>query len=186
MALELCLRHHEKIDGTGYPDGLAGEALSLAARMGAICDVYDAVTSNRPYKDAWTPCEALTRMSQWAGHFDPVLLDRFADSLGIFPAGTLVRLSTGELGVVIGSADDAPENVVVRAFFDCETLAEITPVDRTIAPAMEHPRIVARDSPTFWRFADWDALRVRIMSGAAAPAAAQGDTHPIGPRGADR
>lgn len=186
MALELCLRHHEKIDGTGYPDGLAGDALSLAARMGAICDVYDAVTSNRPYKDAWTPCEALTRMSQWAGHFDPVLLDRFADSLGIFPAGTLVRLSTGELGVVIGSADDAPENVVVRAFFDCETLAETTPVDRTIAPAMEHPRIVARDSPTFWRFADWDALRVRIMSGAAAPAAGQGDTQPIGPRGADR
>ena len=186
IALELCLRHHEKIDGTGYPDGLAGEALSLAARMGAICDVYDAVTSNRPYKDAWTPCEALTRMSQWAGHFDPVLLDRFADSLGIFPAGTLVRLSTGELGVVIGSADDAPENVVVRAFFDCEALAEITPVDRTIAPTMEHPRIVARDSPTFWRFADWDALRVRIMSGGAAPAAGQGDTQPIGPRGADR
>lgn len=186
IALELCLRHHEKIDGTGYPDGLAGEALSLAARMGAICDVYDAVTSNRPYKDAWTPCEALTRMSQWAGHFDPVLLDRFADSLGIFPAGTLVRLSTGELGVVIGSADDVPENVVVRAFFDCETLAEITPVDRTIAPAMEHPRIVARDSPTFWRFADWDAVRVRIMRGGAAPAAGQGDTQPIGPRGADR
>ncbi len=186
MALELCLRHHEKIDGTGYPDGLAGDALSPAARMGAICDVYDAVTSNRPYKDAWTPCEALTRMNQWAGHFDQALLDRFADSLGIFPAGTLVRLSTGELGIVMGSADDAPENVIVRAFFDCETLAEMAPVDRTIAPAMDHPRIVARDSPTFWRFTDWDALRVRIMSAADTLAAGQDGAHPIGPRGVDR
>lgn len=184
IALELCLRHHEKIDGTGYPDGLAGEALSLAARMGAICDVYDAVTSNRPYKDAWTPCEALTRMSQWAGHFDPALLDRFADSLGIFPAGTLVRLSTGELGIVMGSAEDAPENVVVRAFFDCETLAEITPVERVVAPAMDHPRIVARDSPTFWRFSDWDSLRFRIMGDT--PAAAPDGKPQIGPRGADR
>ena len=185
-ALELCLRHHEKIDGTGYPDGLAGDALSLAARMGAICDVYDAVTSNRPYKDAWTPCEALTRMGQWAGHFDAVLLDRFADSLGIFPVGTLVRLSTGELGVVIGSADDAPENIVVRAFFDCETLAEMAPIERIVAPAMEHPRIVGRDSPSFWRFADWDALRFRIMSGADTSAAASDGEPPIGPRGADQ
>jgi HD-GYP domain-containing protein (c-di-GMP phosphodiesterase class II) len=164
VALELCLRHHEKVDGTGYPDGLKDEALSLAARMGAICDVYDAVTSNRSYKDAWTPCEALTRMHSWAGHFDPILLERFADSLGIYPTGTLVRLSTGELGVVVGSAPEATEDIVVRAFFDCETLAEITPVDRAIPPSAEHPRITGRDSPTFWRFQDWDALRFRVLA----------------------
>ena len=180
LALELCLRHHEKVDGTGYPGRLSGDELSLSARMGAICDVYDAVTSNRPYKDAWTPCEALTQMQQWKGHFDPALLDRFADSLGIYAVGTLVRLSTGELGVVVGSAGEADEDVVVRAFFDCETLSEIEPIDRAVAPSAEHPRIIGRDSPSFWRFHDWDVLRFRILAGddAASP------DQPIGPRGA--
>jgi HD-GYP domain-containing protein (c-di-GMP phosphodiesterase class II) len=183
-ALEICLRHHEKIDGSGYPGGLKGEDLSLFARMGAICDVYDAVTSNRPYKDAWTPCEALTAMQKWAGHFDPALLDRFADSLGIFPTGTLVRLSTGELGVIVGNCEDVAENIVVRTFFDCETLAEITPVDRIIAPSMEHPRIVGRDSPSFWRFHDWEALCIRVLAASDAADTDAGDRHPIGPRGA--
>jgi len=184
-ALELCLRHHEKIDGTGYPGGLKGEGLSLFARMGAICDVYDAVTSNRPYKNAWTPCEALTAMQKWAGHFDPALFDRFADSLGIFPTGTLVRLSTGELAVVVGNCEDAAENIVVRTFFDCETLAEIARVDRVIAPSMEHPRIIGRDSPGFWRFHDWDALRIRVLASRDEEEAHAGDRHPIGPRGTD-
>ncbi len=182
LALDLCLRHHEKIDGSGYPGGLRGDELSLAARMGAICDVYDAVTSNRPYKEAWTPCEALTAMQKWAGHFDPALLDRFGDSLGIHPVGTLVRLSTGELGIVVGSAGEADEDVVVRAFFNCETLAEIEPIDRTIAPSSEHPRIVGRDSPSFWRFDDWDMLRFRILAPGDAPSTATDVDRPIGPR----
>lgn len=163
-ALEVCLRHHEKVDGRGYPGGLRGEAISLFARMGAICDVYDAVTSERPYKGAWTPCDALTEMEGWDGHFDAALFARFADSLGIFPVGTLVRLSTGELGIVMGSEGEAAENVEVRVFFDCETLTECAPFDRSIAPSAENPRIVGRDSPTFWRFADWDALKLRVMS----------------------
>lgn len=163
-ALEVSLRHHEKVDGSGYPDGLKGDDLSLFARMGAICDVYDAVTSNRPYKDAWTPCEALTEMQGWDGHFDAALLDRFADSLGIYPVGTLVRLSTGELGIVMGSEGEAYEDVAVRVFFDCEALAECEPFDRAIAPAAENPRIVGRDSPTFWRFTDWDMMRLKIMA----------------------
>lgn len=163
-ALEVCLRHHEKLDGGGYPGGLRGEALSLFARMGAICDVYDAVTSNRPYKAAWAPCEALTEMQGWTGHFDVPLLDRFADSLGIFPIGTLVRLSSGELGIVMGSGGEAWEDVMVRVFFDCETLAECDPFDRAVAPSAENPRIVGRDSPTFWRFPDWDMMRWRVMA----------------------
>ena len=163
-ALEVSLRHHEKVDGSGYPGGLRGEALSLFARMGAICDVYDAVTSDRPYKSPWTPCEALTEMRGWDGHFDRALLDRFADSLGIYPVGTLVRLSTGELGIVMGSDGEAYEEVVIRVFFDCDTLAECEPFDRAIAPSAENPRIVGRDSPTFWRFPDWDMMRLEIMA----------------------
>ena len=141
-ALEVCLRHHEKVDGGGYPGGLRGEAISLFARMGAICDVDDAVTSDRPYKNAWTPCDALTEMASWAGHFDTAVLARFADSLGIYPVGTLVRLSSGELGIVMGSAGETAENVEVRVFFDCETLIECAPFDRVIAPSADKPPIV--------------------------------------------
>jgi putative nucleotidyltransferase with HDIG domain len=100
-ALDVCQHHHEKIDGTGYPHGLRGAQVSRAARMGAICDVYDAVTSNRPYKDAWTPLDAITRMRQWAGHFDPQILSAFMVSIGVFPLGTVVQLCDDRLGVVI-------------------------------------------------------------------------------------
>lgn len=100
-ALDVVQHHHEKMDGTGYPHRLRGEEISLAARMGAICDVYDAVTSNRPYKDAWPPMEAITRMRQWSGHFDPQLLFSFMLSIGLLPVGTVVRLQTERLGVVI-------------------------------------------------------------------------------------
>jgi hypothetical protein len=124
-------------------------------------------------------------MQKWTGHFDPALLDRFADSLGIFPVGTLVRLSTGELGVVVGSAGDADEDVVVRVFFDCEMLSEIEPIDRAIAPSAEHPRIIGRDSPSFWRFDDWDVLRTRILAPGDTPTTDADAGRPIGPRGVD-
>ncbi|MBL8651440.1 MAG: HD-GYP domain-containing protein [Sphingopyxis sp.] len=162
-ALEVALHHHEKMDGSGYPGGLSGEHLSLHARMGAICDVYDAVTSDRPYKAAWTPCEALTAMRSWPGHFDTALLDRFADSLGIYPVGTLVRVSDGHLGIVMGSGGAAGEAMLVRVFFDCDTLAEVEPADRLFAPSTREPFIVGRDSPAFWRFDDWDAVRFRVV-----------------------
>ncbi len=163
-ALEICLRHHEKMDGSGYPDGLGDGELSLYARMGAICDVYDAVTSDRPYKAAWSPCEALTAMQGWPGHFDPQLLDQFADSLGIFPIGTLVTLSNGTLGVVTGSAGDTGEAVAVRVFFSCDLLAECPPFDCEIGPMTREPRIIGRASHKFWRFDDWGRTVDRILT----------------------
>jgi len=100
-ALDVCLNHHERIDGTGYPNRLAGEGLSTFARMGAVCDVYDAITSNRPYKAGWDPSESIARMASWKGHFDPVIFRHFVRSLGIYPNGSLVRLASGRLAVVI-------------------------------------------------------------------------------------
>lgn len=100
-ALDVCQHHHEKLDGTGYPHGLRAGQISRAARMGAICDVYDAVTSNRPYKDAWSPLDAITRMRQWSGHFDPQILSAFMVSIGVFPLGTVVQMRNDRLGVVI-------------------------------------------------------------------------------------
>ena len=86
IALDVCLHHHERMDGTGYPHKLAGEGISLFARMGAICDVYDAVTSDRPYKKAWEAAYAIQRMVEWRGnHFDPMVFNAFVKSVGIYP-----------------------------------------------------------------------------------------------------
>ena len=102
MALDVCRHHHEKLDGSGYPMGLAGEHISLHARMGAICDVYDAITSNRPYKAGWCPSESIHKMAGWCGtHFDERIFQAFVRSIGIYPVGTLVRLQSGRLGVVV-------------------------------------------------------------------------------------
>ncbi|MFV0283553.1 MAG: HD domain-containing phosphohydrolase [Castellaniella sp.] len=78
LAAEIALRHHEKWDGSGYPDGLAGEAIPRAARVIAVVDVFDALTSSRPYKPAWSVEEAVAHIRQESGrHFDPALVDAF-------------------------------------------------------------------------------------------------------------
>jgi HD-GYP domain-containing protein (c-di-GMP phosphodiesterase class II) len=64
--------HHERWDGAGYPDGLSGEAIPLEARIIAVADVFDALTSPRPYRGAWTRSRALAQIRQQSGlHFDP-------------------------------------------------------------------------------------------------------------------
>ena len=99
--LDACLHHHEKIDGTGYPHRLPAEQITTLARMAAICDVYDAITSDRPYKAGWDPAESLRRMAEWTrDHLDQRLYQAFVKSLGIYPVGSLVRLTSGRLGVV--------------------------------------------------------------------------------------
>jgi len=82
MARSIALSHHEKWDGSGYPNGLAGEAIPLEGRIVAIADVFDALTSARPYKHAWDVDQAIACLRQNAGtHFDPVLVQRFVENL---------------------------------------------------------------------------------------------------------
>ncbi|MDZ7802027.1 MAG: PAS domain S-box protein [Trueperaceae bacterium] len=83
-ARALVRHHHERWDGAGYPDGLAGEAIPLAARMFALVDVFDALTHARPYKGAWPPERAARHLSASAGrHFDPTLVPVFLDLVGL-------------------------------------------------------------------------------------------------------
>jgi HD-GYP domain-containing protein (c-di-GMP phosphodiesterase class II) len=77
-ALDIPYCHHEKWDGSGYPRGLAGEQIPLAARLFAVVDVYDALTSDRPYREAWSRKKALEYIQQQAGqHFDPEIVSTF-------------------------------------------------------------------------------------------------------------
>lgn len=128
-ALDVCLHHHERVDGSGYPHRLAGEGISLLARMGAVCDVYDAVTSDRPYNRGWDPAEALARMASWRGHFDPPVLAQFVRLVGIFPVGAVVRLKSGKVAVVCDHRPGQPRSPVVKAFYSARSEMPI-PVQR--------------------------------------------------------
>ena len=126
--LDVALHHHEKYDGSGYPNGLAGQDIGLLARMGAVCDVYDAITSNRAYKAAWDPAESLHRMARWKGHFDKKILQAFVKAIGIYPIGSLVRLESGRIGVVLEQHPASLLTPKVKVFH-CAHLKQPIPIE---------------------------------------------------------
>ena len=139
VALDVCLHHHETVVGTGYPDGLSGEALSLYARMGAVCDVYDAITSERCYKVGWAPGEAIRKMTEWKdGRFDEAVFRAFVKTVGIYPAGTLVKLKSGRLGVVMEQSEKSLLTPVIKVFFSTRSNAHIKPelIDLSRSPEL--------------------------------------------------
>jgi HD-GYP domain-containing protein (c-di-GMP phosphodiesterase class II) len=81
----VCKYHHEKMDGSGYPDGLPGGDIPLLCRMAAVCDVYDALTSDRSYKSSWSPAQAIEAMASWRGHFDPAIFAAFVGTIKVYP-----------------------------------------------------------------------------------------------------
>mgnify|MGYP001766397290 CR=1 FL=1 len=151
---DVCLHHHEKVDGSGYPKGLNGETMSLFAKMGAVCDVYDAVTSNRPYKAGWDPAESIKRMAEWQGHFDPVVFQAFVKSLGIYPIGSLVKLASGKLGVVIEQGEQSLLKPKVKVFFSTKSQAYIKPEVIDLARSPE--KIAGREEAAKWGIKDVD------------------------------
>ncbi|WP_025128605.1 HD-GYP domain-containing protein [Pseudomonas sp. PH1b] len=152
LALDVCLHHHEKDDGSGYPFGLLGEQISLFARMGAVCDVYDAITSDRPYKKGWGPSESIHKMAEWQGHFDESIFKAFVRTVGIYPVGSLVRLESGALGVVIEQHERSLLMPKVKVFFMAKGRTPILPKVIDLAKSTCTDRIVGRESPEAWGF----------------------------------
>lgn len=112
-------RHHERFDGSGYPVGLKGDALDMAGRMAAIVDVYDAMTSDKVYAPGVSPALAVQKLFEWSRHhFDPELTQLFLKQVGIYPVGTVVRLESGRLGVVIAQSETHLLTPVVRVMYD--------------------------------------------------------------------
>jgi len=159
VTLDVCLHHHEKMDGSGYPDGLSGEQITIFAKMGAVCDVYDAITSNRPYKNGWDPAESLRKMAEWSkGHFDSVVFQAFVKSVGIYPIGSLVRLESGRIAVVIDQTDKSLLTPKVKVFYSTKSKLRITPEVFDLSSKSVHDKIIAREDPDHWNFTDLNEL----------------------------
>lgn len=159
VALDVCLHHHEKIDGSGYPHKLDGESISRVARMGAICDVYDAITSDRPYKRGWEPAEAIRRMAEWQeGHFDRAIFHAFVKLIGIYPTGTLVRLASDRLAVVLSQSGGSSLTPTVRLI--C-TVPEGEPLEPEVVELEDGgDRIVGIEDAAQWGVQVSQLLRV--------------------------
>lgn len=151
IALDVCRHHHERMDGTGYPDKLPGNDLTLFARMGAVCDVYDAITSDRSYKNAWAPGEAIRKMAEWKdGHFDDRIFQAFVKTVGIYPAGSLVKLNSGHLGVVTDQSEKSLLLPKVKIFFSTKSNAHVPPKIVNLAQAQDS--IICSENPEKWGF----------------------------------
>ena len=157
--LDACLHHHEKIDGTGYPHRLPAEQITTLARMAAICDVYDAITSDRPYKAGWDPAESLRRMAEWTrDHLDQRLYQAFVKSLGIYPVGSLVRLTSGRLGVVTEQSPGTLLTPRVKVFYSTKSDMRIPPELIDLSAPGCREQIAGREDPARWQFPDLNEL----------------------------
>ena len=159
VALDVCLHHHERIDGRGYPDRLNGDQITRFAKMGAICDIYDAISSNRPYKSAWTPFESLRQMASWGkGHLDPDIFREFVQSIGVYPVGSIVKLKSNRLAIVTEQNINQLRNPVLKAFYSTQLHERIEP--RFIKLGKGQEEIVSVEDPATWNLPPIDQLLI--------------------------
>lgn len=164
VALDVCQHHHERLDGSGYPFGLKGEAISIATRMAGICDAYDAMTSIRPHAAGKSPLEAVTEMESADGQFDRALLFRFMGSIGVYPAGKLVRILGDRLAVTL------PHNAygiepVFRTFYSTVETRFLQPRDVILSDCHAEGTTVIAEDPASWFSESWPTMAARIMAG---------------------
>lgn len=155
IPLDITLHHHERLDGSGYPDRLPGERIGALAQMAAIVDVYDAITADRCYHKGMSAAEALRKIYEWSKfHFNPEHVQSFMRCVGIYPVGTLVRLESGRLGVVIEPHETNLLAPKVRTFFSTKSNTYIKPLDVDLSKPVGMgggDKIVSHESPEKWR-----------------------------------
>jgi HD-GYP domain-containing protein (c-di-GMP phosphodiesterase class II) len=131
QVLEAIAQHHERLNGSGYPKGLEGDEISIYGRMAGIADCFSALIKRRPYADAMSSYEALRTLTGWGGElFQEALVQQFVSSVGVFPVGSLIELSTGEVAIVV--AHNKVRRLKPRVLI-------VTGPDKTPAP---HPTMV--------------------------------------------
>jgi putative nucleotidyltransferase with HDIG domain len=153
LSVFIAAQHHERFDGTGYPDGLKGDQINEFGRMAAIVDVYDAITSDRCYHRGMLPSEALKKLFEWSEfHFDKTLVGHFIRCMGIYPVGTLVRLHSRQIGVVMDHGEKSLLKPIVRIIYDIIKKKHIAPyvVDLSQPNGGVEDKIEGYEQPEKW------------------------------------
>lgn len=153
LSVAVVLEHHERFDGGGYPYKMVGEDISLAGRMASIVDSYDAMTSQRPYRQAISPSMALARLYDERGsQFDPALVAAFVRTVGIYPVGTLVLLESGHLAVVDATHLENSLTPIVRVIYHTGRQQYVEPVTVDLARKFgnHYGQIVRAESYERW------------------------------------
>ncbi|MDH5544174.1 MAG: HD domain-containing protein [Gammaproteobacteria bacterium] len=119
LTRQIALQHHERTDGSGYPEGLDQNQISTLGKIAAITDVYDAITSDRCYRPASEPLNALQYLhNRGRDKFDRELVQRFIRHIGIYPYGSLVKLSNGIIGIVVGKGREELRPAIIAVYDD--------------------------------------------------------------------
>lgn len=153
IILDITRDHHERIDGSGYPEGKSGDDISMYGQIAAIVDTYDALTSNRVYKKRISPSQALKKLVSLGNSlFDSELVQNFIHFIGVYPIGTLVSLSDGNFAVVIESSNESL-SPKVRVIFNSIKRSFLTPKDLELSnmQAGKGLKIVGAVDPEKWR-----------------------------------
>ncbi|KMQ76712.1 HD-GYP domain-containing protein [Marinobacter subterrani] len=152
LAVITAAQHHERLDGTGYPEGLKGEEISEYGRMVAITDVYDAITADRVYHKGMTPTQGLKKLLEWSGdHLDPLLVRQFIRCIGLYPVGSMVLLESGRLGVVVETNEADQRLPTVRVMYHTKFRMPITVETIELAKPGTQDRILRAVDPDEYR-----------------------------------
>lgn len=166
--IQIAGEHHEKFSGTGYPARKKGTEISILGRMAAIVDVYDAITSNRIYHKGMEPPTALRKIYEWSDpsatsepHMDEELVQHFIHALGIYPVGSLVRLESKRLAVVLEQGREGLLSPKVRVMYDCSTRRKLNPFDIDMAePDNGADSIIGNEDPDDWKVNPFEYLDI--------------------------
>lgn len=148
LIMDMILNHHERIDGSGYPRGLSGTKISKPARMMAIVDVYDAMTSERPHQSGEEPIHALRYLLANKHQFDAQLVQKFIKCLGVHPVGTIVRLTNDRLALVLEGNKQSPMKPKVKVFYNTKHKHHITGKDLDLHALEDEIKVVASVRPS--------------------------------------
>ena len=147
-------QHHERFDGSGYPNGLKGSEISKLGQMAAIVDVYDAITSDRCYHKGMESSEAIRKIFEWSKyHFNQDLVQKYIQCVGIYPIGATVRLESGLLGVVIKPGTESLLRPIIRVVYNTKKERFTTPEDIDLSKTLGKgggDKIVGYEQPERW------------------------------------
>jgi putative nucleotidyltransferase with HDIG domain len=134
ISCEVAGFHHERLDGSGYPQGLSNGEISDYVRMASIVDVFDALTAERVYKKSLTPIQAFKILREGSPHhFDDRLLNKFINYIGIYPIKSLIKLKSQKVGIIANSNPEQPLKPIVKVFYSAKTMYHIAVEDIDLA-----------------------------------------------------